>query len=175
MPELMGELSTVLHALVGLKLSIARNAGNMKVLHFGETRRTDKGLVGTYALHIQSPWRMEHAGRIVTGSGDYYIRADNNDNEDWEPGTVTGHLQNQILEGLLQGYDAETRSYTNTTEQFSVTDVASDSFGGIQIQMTGNYRIVVFPCASRGEDWRLLEPGANRPHFVVEAGSVRLE
>jgi hypothetical protein len=119
--------------------------------------------------------RIECDGRIVTGWADYYIGADTNDNRDWEPGTVTGHLQNQILAELLHGYDNETRSYTNETDLLLVTDATSDSLGGIQVQLTGNYRIVLFPCASRGEEWRLLEPGSDTPNFVVEAGCTRLE
>lgn len=175
MSDLDNAIRTALRPLIGLKLSVARNAGNMKVLHFGDLRRTDKGLIGKYALHIQCPWRIERDGRIVTGWADYYIRADNNDDEEWEPGAVTGHLQNQIVADLLQEYDAETRSYTNQTDHFQVTEVSSDEFGGVQIHMTGNYQIVLFPCASRSEAWRLLEPGSETPHFVVEAGIARLE
>ncbi len=175
MTELENEISRALRPLIGLKLSVARNAGNMKVLHFGDLRRTDRGLLGKYALHINCPWRMEHDGRIVTGSADFYIRADDNEDEEWEPGTVTGHLQNQILAELFQGYDAETRSYTNQTDHFWVTDVSSDRVGGVQIRFTGNYQIMLFPCASRGEEWRLLEPGSEKAHFVIDASVARLK
>ena len=76
--DLKEEINTVLRSLVGLKLSIVRNAGNMKVLHFGDAIRIDAGLVGKYALHIQRPWRLERDGRVITGWSDYYIRADDN-------------------------------------------------------------------------------------------------
>jgi hypothetical protein len=47
----------------------------MKNFHFGDLRKRDKSFVGRYALHIQCPWRIERAGRIVTGSVDFYERA----------------------------------------------------------------------------------------------------
>jgi hypothetical protein len=147
----------------------------MKVLHFGNLRRTDKGLFGEYALHIQCPWRIEHGVRIATGWADYYLPADDNHDEHWEPGMITGHLQNQVLADLLKGYDSETRSYTNETEYFHVVSLNPDEFGGVRIHLTGDYQIVLFPCASRGEHWRLLEPGSEKPHFVVEGGLVRFE
>ena len=88
---------------------------------------------------------------------------------------MTGHLQNQILKEVLQGYDAATRSDMNTTDKFSVTSVAGDSFGGAQIEMTGYYRISIFPCASREEEWRFLEPSSGKQHSVIEAGSSHVE
>jgi len=158
-----------------LQLSIARNAGNMKGFHFGNRKRTARRLVGEYAIHIQCPWRMQYDGRIITGSADYYTRADDNDDPDWEPGTISGHLQNQILGRILQGFDAETRSHINETEYLFVTAVDADTFGGAEIHMTGGYDLVLFPCASRGEEWRLIQPGSDAPHFVVEAGAASLE
>ena len=165
-----------LHPLIGRKLSITFNAGNMKGIHFGELRRLPDGrLVGEYALHIQCPWRLEHDGRVITGSLDYYVRADNNSDENWEPGTVSGHLQDQILSELLGGDDETSRSNANQTQHFIATEITSDSFGGCQIELSGNYRLALFPCASRNEAWRLLEPGVNKEHFFIEAGKALLE
>ncbi len=49
-----------LEPLVGLPLSIARSAADMRVFHFGKVRpaANGKGTVGEYALHIQCPWRL---------------------------------------------------------------------------------------------------------------------
>ncbi len=127
MPDLIGELNTVLHSLIGLKLSIAKNAGNMNcctlAIPGGQIKGSWEGMLSISNAHGE--WNM------VAGS--------------------------------------------SPTEQYSVTGVTLDSCGGIQIQMTGDYKIIVFPCASRGEDWRLLEPGSDKPHYVVEAGTARVE
>lgn len=173
--SLYHQIETVLQRLIGLRLSIARNAGNMKVLHFGETTRLDSGLVGQYALHIQCPWRLDSREGIVTGSDDFYVRADDNPDADWEPGTVTGHLQNQILGELLQGYDPDTRSYINSTGGFTVQSVVADRFGGFEIQLSAGYRIFAFPTGSRSEHWRLVSPGGPPEHFVVANGAARFE
>ena len=142
MRDTKGMITKALQPLIGRKLSVARNAGNMKLFHFGELRRRpDEGLVGEYALHVQCPWRLEQDGRVITGSLDYYVRADANPDPDWQPGAVAGHLQNQILSELLGGYDEKSRSYTNQTQQLMVINVTSDSFWGAQIELSGNYRL----------------------------------
>lgn len=145
------------------------------MLHFGNLRHTDRGLVGRYALHIQCPWRIEGGNQIVVGSSDYYSRADDNLDASWEPGTVTGHLQNQILGTLFEGIDVDGRSYINQTAHFEVTKVSSDCFGGAMVFFTGGYVLVLFPSGSRGEAWRLFEPGSESPHMVVEDGVAKSE
>jgi hypothetical protein len=174
-PNLQVEIESALKVLLGLHLSIARNAGNMKGFHFGKTTRRETGLVGQYALHIQCPWRLDSTSGVVTGSDDFYVRGDDNLDENWEPGTVTGHLQNQILAQLLGGYDQQTRSYISTEERLNVTSVRADGFGGFELELSGGYRIVVFPAGSRGEYWRLLSPGVSTAHVVVGNRSVRYE
>jgi hypothetical protein len=173
--NLQTQIASALQKLTGSRLSIARNAGNMKVFHFGETRLFNSQLVGRYALHIQCPWRLDGIEGIITGSGDFYVRADDNSDAEWEPGVVTGHLQNQILLQLLQGYDPKTRSYVNATDGFIVQSVIADGYGGFEIHLSGSYRIVVFPTGSRGEQWRLVFPGAEAEHFVVSGGAGHFE
>ncbi len=58
-----------LEELIGLNLSIARRAADMRVLHFGEITVDDdeRGSTGEIALHIQCPWRIEGPDGIVTG------------------------------------------------------------------------------------------------------------
>ena len=54
------QVMTKLSSLVGLRLSIARDAGNMKNFQFGQIRPhpSGKGTVGDFALHVQCPWRF---------------------------------------------------------------------------------------------------------------------
>jgi hypothetical protein len=165
-----------MESLVGLKLTIVRNAGGTKVFHFGGPV-SDKGcMVGKWALHVQCPWRLERAGRIVTGLADYYAPAEDNKDEFWDPDSAaTGHLQDQILGDLLGGFDPNTRSYLNQTDGLRVEHAACDSFGGARIDLAGGYRLVIFPVGTRGEQWRLFEPGSDSPHLVLRDGALMAE
>jgi hypothetical protein len=60
--------------LVGLTLSVARDAGSMKNFQFGNVgpHPFGKGTIGEFALHIQCSWRIVGGEGIVTGSADYY-------------------------------------------------------------------------------------------------------
>ena len=61
-------LESCLQVLVGLPLSIARNATDMKIFHFGEIQPhpSGRGTVGPYALHIQCPWRLVSKDTVFT-------------------------------------------------------------------------------------------------------------
>jgi len=54
MTTIADEITAHLQPLIGLELSIARRAADMRVFHFGRIRKVEKGTVGDYALHIQS-------------------------------------------------------------------------------------------------------------------------
>jgi hypothetical protein len=165
-----------LQPLVGLRLSIARNAAGMRIFHFGAIRphRTGKGTVGAYALHLQCPWRIVGPDGIVTGSSDHNepptqgAEIDRNDPK-------AGTLQNVRLAALLGGYDSEARSHINATDALVVTAAAADPFGSVDISFTGDVRLQVFPDGSDGECWRFFEPSSDKAHFVVDGGRIALE
>ncbi len=60
--------------LVGLQLSFARRAADMRNFGFGKIRAVKNGTVADYALHIQCPWRIESTEGIVTGRLDLWER-----------------------------------------------------------------------------------------------------
>jgi len=62
----------------------------------------------------------------------------------------------------------------NQTEHLVVEAVRADNYGGVTIQLSGGYRLVLFPAGSRGEDWRFFRPDTDGPHFVVADGRVEL-
>lgn len=68
-------LENYLQVLVGLPLSIARNAADMKVFHFGTIRPhpSGRGTVGAYALHVQCPWRFVDEKTVSTGTSDRFV------------------------------------------------------------------------------------------------------
>ncbi len=159
-----------LQPLVGLKLSIARSAADMRVFHFGPIRpHHRKGTVGAYALHVQCPWRLAGQDGLITGTSDRDVPPAEGaaiDRSDPKAGT----LQNVRLAELLGGYDPDTRSHTNAGEGLLVTAVSADQYGGVEISFTGNVRLQLFPDGSVDEDWRFFDTSGNAKHFVVEGG-----
>jgi hypothetical protein len=153
--------------LVGLRLVIARRAADLRNFQFGQVRAVERGTVGDYGLHIQCPWRLEGPDGILTGHSDLWELAEASEGVDWGE-----NLQDRQLGTLLGGYDPATRSFVNQTEHLVVEGVQADNCGGATIQLSGGYRLVLFPAGARGEDWRLFRPGTDEPHFVIAGGRV---
>jgi len=82
-----------------------------------------------------------------------------------------GNLQRARLADLLGSYDEGTRSLVNATGCLVVEEVLADDFGGFQPVLSGEFRLQVFPCGSRGEDWRFFAPGSDH-HLVVDGGRI---
>jgi hypothetical protein len=165
-----------LQPLVGLKLSIARRAAGMLVFHFGAIRphRRGRGTVGAYALHVQCPWRLVGPDGIITGSADRDEPPANGaeiDRNDARAGT----LQHVQLAAFLGGYDPETGSHINATEGLVVVAVTADRFGSVDISLTDEVRLQLFPDGSLGEDWRFFDASGENAHFVAEAGKFAFE
>jgi hypothetical protein len=151
-------LETCLQVLVGLPLSIVRNAADMKVFHFGKIvpHPSGRGTIGSYALHVQCPWRFVDNNMVVTGTSDRFIEsAEGAQVNDADP--RSGNLQLIKIASLLRGYDAETKSIVNATEDLVVLGVNTDSYGGADLSLSGGYRLQIFPDGSLGEDWRFVD------------------
>ncbi len=54
----------------------------------------------------------------------------------------------------------------NRTESFVVTQVVIGPLGDIVLEMTGGFRIVVFPAGTREECWRFFKRGDLASHIV---------
>jgi hypothetical protein len=173
-PDVRSLLHDSLAALVGLQLSIARNAADMKVFHFGTIRphASSSGTVGSHALHIQCAWRIVTENAVITGSADRFSPpSEGQEVNDGDP--QSGNLQYVRIGALFKGYDSATRSHVNATDLLVVISVTSDPFGGADLLLSGGYRLQIFPDCSQGEDWRLIEVGGR--HIVVEGGKVAAE
>jgi hypothetical protein len=159
-------------SLLGLKLSIARRAADMRVFHFGHAGDEEESKVGQYALHIQCPWRIDGPEGIITGRSDLWEHISGKPMPDkWEPG-VDDNIQDMRIGNLLGGFDARTRSHINNTDRLVVEGVQSSHLGDLKIDLTGGYHLILFPGGSIGEAWRLFEPGRDADHLVVEGGSA---
>ena len=162
--------------LIGLQLSYARRAADMRNFGFGKIRDIKGGFVAEYALHVQCPWRIEGSEGIVTGRLDLYEPAETLEGDEFESWDYEqGNLQDVLIGELLRGYDSKTRTSINTTQKMCVEDVQADDFGGLCISLSDGYRLVLFPAGSRGEDWRLFSPESNRAHFVICGGRIEEE
>ncbi len=172
--ELADEIVVHLKPLIGLKLSIARRAADLRSFHFGQIRSIEGGTVGEFALHIQCPWRLQDPHGIVTGRSDLWEPSEDNkevDLDSWDYDRDE-NLQDKLIGALLGSYDPQTRSFVNDTERLVVQEVYADSYGGVEIVLSGGYRLVLFPAGTRGEDWRIFRPEADEPHFVIAGGKI---
>ncbi len=169
----MQQILDALNPLCGLKLARSRNAGSMKNFQFGPIRKhpSGKGTVGQYALHIHCPWRLARISEtrvIITGSSDWWIPAEQNDDmdwEDWDKNRPTLSLQQSALAELFQQYDTDTKSWVNISDLLVVQRVNSDDYGGLDIHLSGGYRLQSFPSGKSGEAWRLFQAGTQEPSF----------
>jgi len=134
-----------LKALVGLPLSASYRAADMRMFDFGRMHKMGAGEVGEYALHVQCPWRLETKSRVITGRHDLFKPAEETENFDWDSWDWDGNetRQDRLVSDFLSG------------EKPVVKDIATDTHGGATLSLSGNYSLVLFPCASQGEDWRL--------------------
>jgi hypothetical protein len=156
-----------LSVIIGLPLSIARRAADMRGFHFGKIKSHRSGTSGEFALHIQCAWRIEGSEGIITGYGDLWKPKDEDEwEEDWdyEKGE---NLQDWKLKELLGSYDSKTRSPVNLSEKLIVESVEITTLGDLIIKLSGGYQIVTFSECSRGEMWRFFSPGTDDDHICM--------
>lgn len=161
--------------LIGMKLSIARRAGNMRAFHFGKIRQLENGTAGEFALHISCPWRLDGPDSTITGSRDLWDHISGEPMpDDWEP-NERDNIQDVRLGHLLKGYDIPTRSHVNITDHLTVEHSTLSKYGDITIALSDGYSLTVFPAGSNGEQCRLFRPASDEAHIVFENGSVELD
>ncbi len=166
-----------LNQLVGLTLAVARRAANIRVFHFGSMRPAAKsdlpslrdkprGSIGDFALHIQCPWRIETNKSILTGDSDLWEPLDRSKGlsyDNWNDDT-DGNLQDQLIEQFMSHND-----------NLIVKNVDCRPNCTFTLTFAGDYRLIVFPSGSTGEDWRLFRPESDESHFVVFGGAIECE
>jgi hypothetical protein len=167
------DLGSCLQVLVGSPLSIARNALDMMIFHFGaiSPHPSGTGTVGTYTLHIQCPWRLTAGSKVYTGTSDRFLGPAEATEVNDDP--KSGNLQLVRMGALLKGYDGATKSFVNATDQLVVLEVNVDAFGGADLVLSGGYHLEIFPDGSLEEEWRFVEVQGR--HVVVQAGEVRID
>ncbi len=160
------QVLAALSRIIGLPLTAARRAADMRMFHFGELRPVDRGSVADFALHVQCPWRIEGADGIVTGRSDF-----------WEPmvdGPPFDHALDYEKSPNLQDVRLDSW-FADNKQSLVVKRIDADEFGGASLRLDGGFVLRLFPAGTRGEDWRLLGPMTGASHFVVSGGVVEPE
>jgi hypothetical protein len=159
-----------LSVLMGLPLWATGRAG-LQWFQFGEkvvVQRRDgvPKKVGTYALHVDCPWRIIGPKGIIVGSHDRFYRAFDPENQPedfaWDvPGANRCDARTDTLFAKLP------------REFQSVTSIEADLSAGFRLWFGEKYALEVFPNDTMGDEyWRLFRPGKRGPHFVVTGNGV---
>lgn len=162
-PATSQRLIAALSQIVGLPLTAARRAADMRTFQFGTLRPVDRDSVGDFALHVQCPWRIEGPEGILTGRLDLWEPLDGNapfdENWDYEksPNVQDARMDHWLAQNPMP---------------LTVRAVDADEFGGAAITLDQGFVLRLFPAGTRGEDWRLFRPKTDAPHLVVSGGIV---
>jgi len=170
-------VAAALAPLNGLPLWDARRTLNVVSLQFGErierifegVHAKGPGLVGTYALHLQCPWRLSATTGVLTGSQDVYEPADD---------TVTEQELEHMTPGrMLADVELQRWFAAHTARPLCVQSVRVDRCAGFVLSLEQDFALEVFPDASPSphdprEHWRLFQPGTEARHFVMRSGAT---
>jgi hypothetical protein len=163
-PSTRQQVIAALSPIIGLPLVAGRRAADMRMLQFGTMSAVDGGSVGDFALHLQCPWRIEGPYGLVTGRLDV-----------WEP-VERDAMRNYPAWDYEKDPNLQDARFNDWLERFGsslvVTHVDADDYGGASIDLGGAFVLRLFPAGTRGEDWRLLGPQMDAPHFVISGGAV---
>ena len=162
-PSTRQQVIAALSQIVGLPLTAARRAADMRTFQFGKLRSVGRGSTGDFALHVQCPWRIEAPQGIVTGRLDLWWPVQENApfDENWDYEKSPNLQDAQLAQWLAQNGPS-----------LVVKTVEADECGGAAISLGLDFVLRLFPAGTRGEDWRLLPPKTDTPHFVVTGGAV---
>ncbi|MHB8647090.1 MAG: hypothetical protein ACYDAR_14970 [Thermomicrobiales bacterium] len=166
-----------LEALVGMPLWGSHRAADLQGFQFGERvpsmsratkrRPAEAVVVGEYALHVQCPWRIIEASRIVVASVDLYYAAGEDpykqyEDFDWDK---QPNRRDERIAALIVAW---------TEKPPTVESVKADTVGSLRIGLSQRYTLDVFPADSLGnEHWRLLANALKRKHFVVTGQGIK--
>jgi len=155
-----------LSQLIGLPLTAARRAADMRTFQFGRLSPVGRGSVGIFALHVSCPWRIEGPHGIVTGRLDLWEPANDGApfDEKWDYESSPN-----LQDARLQSWLAREKSPR------IVTSVDADEYGGAAITFDQGFVLRLFPAGTRGEDWRLFQPKTGAPHLVISGGGIEAD
>ena len=157
------DIETALAALVGRSLvGSERVVADIETFHFA-------GDAGAMSLQVRCPWRLTEGASIVTGYDD--VRYPRGADPTAEPSGFRWDAEG------ANRRDERLRTFFNDHRAGPPTVVAveADDVGSVRLTFDGEVRLELFPDDSLddvadSERWRLFEPGADGPHFLVTGG-----
>lgn len=157
--------------LVGKTLWRCTHAADLAAFQFGSPREVlkfdgERALVGEYALHVQCPWHIAEAAKIIVGSGDVLYPADR----------VSLGEEKPSADKQLNRRDALIETLFQNGRTFKVESISAKPGLGLEINFYEGLALEVFPNdSSADEHWRLLRPNFAEPHFVVTGNGIEQE
>jgi hypothetical protein len=157
------EAGLALNNLQNLPLLDIGAAGTLLWIHFGQEititdHRARIRTVGSWAVHIQCPWRISGRHGIVVASGDF-----------WDPPVLDDEERNELFEARKDRsrFDVQIKHFLSDAQGVLIKKCAVDPCGGFRLLTERSYTIEVFPINSQEiECWRMFRPNSDN-HFVV--------
>jgi hypothetical protein len=160
----------VLETLVGEPLLELGRAADMMWMGFGDvvlapTRVDPDRRLARHRLHVSCPLRLDSAAAVLVASSDIYRRP-------CEP-----HSSARFADWDKPGanlFDALVATYWRANEPGSVRvdRISADSFGGLELRLSGDQVIRIFPSRSGADEhWRYFQINSDHDHFVVLPGT----
>jgi hypothetical protein len=152
--------------LISLPLLEVGRAGTLDWFHFGywqEYRMRNGALktVGTCAIHLQCPWRIQDHHKILVAAFDRYEPSGiNNATDDFQWDKPGANKCDRLVKELCAQH---------SKSPLIVNHCNIDIYGGLTIMFQNNISLNVFPCKSaHTESWRFIQfSGDNSKHLVV--------
>ena len=165
-----GLMNEYIEILSGETLRDIGRACDMLWLSFGKTikiinRKGVAVLKGTYALHVQCPWRMvdQNSNTILFTSSDIYLpnsKLEMNSEFDWD----------------MQGnnrFDEKVVSWKEDNKSIVVSNITVNAMGDLNIVLNNRNVVEIFVNKSVNKEcWRFFESGTKKQHMVVNGDGV---
>ena len=131
------------------------------VVQYGPRKGTRR-MVGTYALHLQCPWRLMRGDEVLIGSHDLFIPRTGQEPttpEGWDAWDWSARGANRFDE-LAEAW--------NAAGPYRVSRVRARAIGDLCVELEHGLQLDVFvDSASDRECWRYLRPATEERHFVM--------
>ena len=164
------EIERALRPLLSQPLWGRARAADMEMFSFGDPVQATVGkkrIVGTFALHVECPWRLRTEETMIVGSQDLLVPADDDvdlGDYDWDEHESR---RDRIMGALFPADGSDCPR---------VLAVEGDALGGARITLDNGMTLEIWPADTDtnecAEHWRFFRNTDESPHFVVTTAGV---
>ncbi len=170
--QISEQLNLLFSKLTGQQMTIVSGAADMRLFKFGpyfpSVSITGKEGIDThYSLHVQSPWSLSQNAKLLTGYSDRSYAPDGTYPE--EMPSLFDSLQQKIFQDLLLDQDSSEKRIFNRTDHFKVISISLLDALRLEIKLSPDYVLHIFPDRSKDEHWRFL---TKERHYVAEETTI---